>query len=469
MNRLLFAGTGSGCGKTTVTCAFLSACKGRGLSAASFKCGPDYIDTLFHREITGRCAHNLDPYFCGPEALREQFLKGRGRDVSVIEGVMGYYDGIGATDEASAYTVARVTETPVVLVVNGRSIGNSAGAIIKGFCDWRRDSGIRGVIFNHVSQRRYEALKAIAAQAGVQAFGFLPYDAAVSIESRRLGLVPPTEVEKMREKILRLGAVAAQTLDVEALLALSKTAPPITATKARTSDNAPPIAAAGERAARENAPCQEPSAAARPKKKLRLAVARDEAFCFHYAENLECLEFLGAEIAYFSPMHDRGLPDGIGGLYLGGGWPERHAEQLAANAGMLAAIRSAVESGLPTLAESGGFLLLQETLDGFPMAGALPGCGFQTDALQRFGYAELTARVDNLLCAAGQKIRARSFHYMDSDNPGDAFTAHKAGAALTYRCGHATDTLYAGFPQFYFPGNPEVARRFVRKAEGYAG
>ena len=445
MNRLLFAGTGSGCGKTTVTCAFLSACKLRGLSAASFKCGPDYIDTMFHREITGINAHNLDPYFCGPAALREQFVKGMGRDISVMEGAMGYYDGIALTEEASAYTVARETGAPVVLVVNARAIGNSAGALIEGFRVWRGDSGIEGVVFNNANEPRTAGLATVAARAGVRSFGFLPYDAEMSVKSRHLGLVTAGEIEGLREKLARLGEIALKTLDIDGLLALSRSAPAI---DLPAEAPVPPVA--------------------RGKKSVRIAVARDEAFCFRYAENMEALAESGAEIVYFSPLRDRELPQSVGGLYLCGGYPELYADALSSNAALRGAIQKAVQSGMPTIAECGGFLFLQDALDGHPMVGAIRGRGFQTEKPRRFGYAELTARADNLLCAAGETIRAHEFHYWDSDNPGDGFVARKAGRDMTYACGHATETLYAGFPHLYFPGSPAIARRFTRKAEAFA-
>lgn len=439
MNRFMLAGTGSGCGKTTVTCAVLSAFSLRGLDAVSFKCGPDYIDPMFHREIAGIHARNLDPYFCDGNALREQFAKGMGRDASVIEAAMGYYDGIAATCEASAYTVARETKTPVVLVVNCMSVGNSVGAVLEGFARHRGDSGIKGVIFNNLSAARYKDMARVAANSGVKPYGFLPRDTEISIKSRHLGLVTAGEIGNIRGKLSRLGETALKTLDIDGLIDLSSTAPRLGVSEK------PPEA----------------------KKRVRLAVASDEAFCFRYAENLELLEEFGAELIYFSPLHDARLPENIGGLYLCGGYPELYAKELSTNTSMIEAIREAVNGGMPAIAECGGFMALHDTLDGFPMAGAITGRAFQTERLRRFGYAELTARYDNLICAAGEKIRVHEFHYWDSDNTGDGFTAKKAGRDIEYACVHATSTLYAGFPHLYFPSKPEIARRFVAKSEEF--
>lgn len=441
MNRLMIAGTGSGCGKTTVTCAVLSAFKLRGLDVASFKCGPDYIDPMFHREITEINARNLDPYFCGGTAIREQFIKGMGRDVSVIEGAMGYYDGIASTCEASAYTVALETGAPVVLVVNCIGVGNSVGAIIEGFLNHRKDSGIKGVIFNNLNTPRYPDMAKVAENSGIRSFGFLSHDTDISIKSRHLGLVTAGEIAGVREKLSRLGEAALKTLDIDGLLDLSRAAPKL------------------------DIPERLPTEA---KKSVRIAVACDEAFCFRYAENLELLEESGAELVYFSPLHDEYLPENTGGLYLCGGYPELYAKALSSNSTMLCDIRNAVKNGMPTIAECGGFMIFHDTLDGFPMTGAISGHASQTGSLRRFGYAELTARHNNLICNAGEKIRVHEFHYWDSDNPGDGFTARKAGRDMEYSCVHATSTLYAGFPHLYFPSKPEIARRFVEKAEEFA-
>ena len=439
MNRLLIAGTNSGCGKTTVTCALLAALKDRGIATTAFKCGPDYIDPMFHKAVSGMKAYHLDPFFLDGEGLRSHLASHAGT-LSVMEGAMGYYDGIAATNESSAYTVARETQTPVVLVVSARGVGSSLGAVIEGFARHRPDSHIEGVIFNDASETRYPDLKRIAENAGVRAYGTMPHREEWALPSRHLGLLSAGEIEDLQYKLAELRRQAEQSLDIDGLLALAETPLDLI----RTAGANP------QRAAR-----------------VRLAVARDEAFCFFYEENLELLQALGCELLFFSPLKDGALPANIDGLYLCGGYPELHAETLTGNSSMMESMRQAIENGLPTIAECGGFLVLHEALDGVPMCGVIHSVAFETKKLQRFGYITLTAGCDNLLCKAGDSIRAHEFHYWDSSSPGGSFTARKAGREISYSCVHATDSLYAGFPHLYFPANPAFAECFVERMAQY--
>lgn len=440
MNRILIAGTHSGCGKTTVTCALLAALKARGMDVSAFKCGPDYIDPMFHREIVGVRAHTLDPFFCGGEQLRSLLAMHTG-DICVIEGVMGYYDGIGPEGRASTYEVACETDTPVVLVVDAKGMYASAGAVLRGFCNFKPRSRIHGVLFNGVPPQLYEDYQRIAESAGVPALGFLPRLPELSVGSRHLGLITAGEIAGIKDRLARLGEFAESHIDMNGILALGSSAAALHTPK--------PVAHA-------------------PNKGVRIAVARGAAFCFLYQENLELLEALGCELALFSPLSDHALPERIGGLYLPGGYPELHLEELSANTAMRGAIHAAVSSGMPTIAECGGFLYLHETLDGYPMAGVIHEKSFKTDTLQRFGYVQLTAQSDNLLCGAGDTIRAHEFHYYDSSGNGNGFLAKKARGGKEYACIHATDTLYAGFPHLYFPANQSFAQAFAKKAAAYA-
>ena len=435
--RILIAGTNSGCGKTTVTLAVLSALKRRGFDISSFKCGPDYIDPMFHRKAVGVPSQNLDPYFCTGTQLRSQLASPKG--LTVVEGVMGYYDGIGTGGNASTYDVALQTDTPVILVVNAKGMYTSAGAILKGFQLFRPNSGIRGVIFNGISPMVYNGLRQIALDAGVEPLGFLPNMPELAIASRHLGLVTADEIGDIHSKLNRLGEEAERSIDLDGLLALAQSAQPLVAQ---------PI----------------PSPAPL---KVRIAVARDEAFCFLYEENLTLLRDLGCELCWFSPLRDRVLPHDISGLYLPGGYPELHKQQLSQNTAMLHTIKDAITQGLPTIAECGGFLYLHHDVDGIPMAGVIPASAKRTDRLQHFGYIQLTAQQDNLLCNCGASIRAHEFHYYDSSDYGCGFLAEKPSGTRKYPCVHTTPTLYAGFPHLYFPANPEFAQHFVRKAAEY--
>lgn len=438
-DRILIAGTNSGCGKTTVTCAILAALKKRGVDVASFKCGPDYIDPMFHRETLGIPSQNLDLFFCMGTQLQSQLAADQ-HALRVIEGVMGYYDGIGTDGIASSYAIAKATSTPVILVLNVKGMYTSAGAIIYGFSQFRPDSGIRGVLFNGATPMLYEGLQQIARDAGIIPLGFLPFDATLAIQSRHLGLVTANEIVDLRKKLDTLALLAEQYIDLNQILLLAAEAPPLSTDQ-----------------------CEKMHVA-----RVRIAVARDEAFCFLYQENLTLLTSLGAELCFFSPIHDSVLPEHIQGLYLPGGYPELHAKALSGNSTMLASVKSAVERDLPTIAECGGFLYLHDTLDGLPMVGVIHAAAFRTAKLQRFGYITLTAQTDNLLCKAKESIRAHEFHYYESDSQGSDYLAGKPNSKRQYACIHATDSLYAGFPHLYFPSNPVFAESFIKQADKYA-
>ncbi len=429
-----------------MTVAVIAALAARGLPVASFKCGPDYIDPMFHRAALGTPSHNLDPFFSTPQQLREQVALG-GRDaLGVIEGVMGYYDGIGASTRASTYDVAAATRTPAVLVLDARGMAASAGAVLHGFAHYRTPSHLRGVIVAMASAGAYASIEPLIREADLQPLGFLPRHDTVTWPSRRLGLVTADELGHLRESIDTLARLAADHLDLDALIDIAASAPVLPE----------PMPAAGE-------PWL-PVAAGSP---IRLAVARDEAFCFVYAETLELFERLGAEIVFFSPLHDARLPD-ADALYLPGGYPENHADALAANAPMRAAVNDTVSHGLPTIAECGGFMYLHRSIDGRAMAGVFDAEAFATPRLQRFGYATLVAAGDTLLARAGDTLPVHEFHYYESSADGAAFTATKTSNGASYVCGHATSTLYAAFPHLYLAAVPRAAERFVEAARRHA-
>ncbi len=436
VNRLLLAGTGSGCGKTTAVCAVLQALVNRGLDVGAFKCGPDYIDPMFHSRVIGAKSANLDGFFFSPNTLRHLLAKnGGGRDVSVIEGAMGFYDGAGlASTRASAWETARSTDTPVVLVVPARGAALSVLAVIQGFLDFQGDSGVRGVLLNRCAASTYRALAgAIRERFGgwAEPVGFLPELPACTLESRHLGLVTAGEVEGLREKLDILARQAEGTVGLDRLLELAASAPPV---------------------------AWEPVVLPRLEP-VRIAVARDRAFCFYYEDSLEALAEMGAELVPFSPLEDAALPAHVQGLYLGGGYPELYARQLSGNGSMRRSVRAALEGGLPCIAECGGFMYLTEGIGEADMAGVLPGRCFDAGRLTRFGYVTLRAKKDSLLCRAGETIRGHEFHHWDARCPGGDFWAEKP-SGRGWDCAVATDRLYAGYPHFHFYANPASAARF---------
>ena len=444
--RILIGAVSSGSGKTMITCGILQAFVNRGLKTASFKCGPDYIDPMFHAKVIGTRSKNLDTFFVGENDTRYLFAKeARGMDISVMEGVMGYYDGVGGTTfQAGAYDLARVTDTPAVLIVDTKGMSMSVAALVKGFAEFVPRSHIEGVILNRMSPMLYPKIKEqVEKLTGVHVYGYVPVISDFVIESRHLGLVLPHEVEELERKLNGLAAVLEDTLDLDGLLELARTAPDPVYT----------------------VPClPQVSFAEKP----RIGVAMDEAFCFYYKDNLELLQELGAELVEFSPVHDHELPAGINGLLLGGGYPELFAGQLSDNKTMLQSVKSAIESGMPCLAECGGFMYLHNRMEDMNgtmhfMAGVIDGDVFRTPKLKRFGYVTVTARQECLCGPEGTAFRAHEFHYFDSTACGDGFHAEKPAGKRGWDCIRCTDSLQAGFPHLYYYSNPQAAAEFLMR------
>lgn len=453
--RILVAAGASGSGKTMITCGLLQALKNRGLDVTSFKCGPDYIDPMFHARVIKTQAGNLDTFFTDEATTRYLFAQNAAAaDISVIEGVMGYYDGLGGVSEkASAYDVARVTQTPTVLLVDTKGMSLSALAYIKGYMQYREDSNIRGVILNRFPAGMYEEMKLrIEEELDVRVYGYVPKIPELVLESRHLGLVLPEEVHQLEEKLQRLAGVLEETLDIDGLIALANSA--------------------GE------LPCGEPQMLAEilhgdraemlRRKKPVIAVARDEAFCFIYENNLRLLRDLGAQIIEFSPLYDREIPKEADGLLLFGGYPELYAKRLSENTEMLRDLREKIEGGIPCLAECGGFMYLHRTMEDtqkhvWPMAGVIDAETFYTGKLCRFGYIKLTADGQS-----DEIVRGHEFHYFDSTDNGDTYVARKPLRKRHWKCIHRKYEMLAGFPHLYYYSNPQFAVEFCERCAGYA-
>lgn len=450
MARVMLAATGSGCGKTTIVCAILQAFCNRGLQLAALKCGPDYIDPMFHRAVMGVMSGNLDSFFMEPALLRAALWdREKCSDLCVLEGAMGFYDGIASSTDASAWQIAVWTDTPVILIVNCRGMGcHSIAAVVRGFCSQEAHSQIKGVIFNQLSARLYEDVCEVISDLSVQPLGYFPRNEAFHISSRHLGLLTAMEVTEMQEKLQLLAQHAVQSLDLDGIFTLAQQAP----------------CCAGQW------PALQP-AVSRP---VTIAVTQDAAFCFLYEENLRLMEQLGAQLAFFSPLQDSCLPQGTQGLYLCGGYPELYGAVLSANHSLLAEIRLQLTQGMPVIAECGGFLYLHQTLqdaagNDWPLVGYLQGKAWPTDKLQRFGYVTLTAQRENLAEQAQVQLRGHEFHYWESDCCGVDFIAQKAGRSRSWLCGHSSAVLYAGFPHLFFFSNPAFVKGFLRKAAVYHG
>lgn len=449
--RILLAAGSSGSGKTLITCGLLEALVERGLKTASFKCGPDYIDPMFHSRVIGTKSRNLDTFFTVPEVTKYLLTRNaRDCEVAVMEGVMGFYDGVaGTTTRASAYDLAKVTDTPVILIVNSRGMSVSLAAYVKGFLEYKKDSHIKGVIFNQMSPMLYPRMKKLLEEElGVAVLGYVPKVEDCVIESRHLGLVLPDEIPELKDRLHKLAGVLEETLDIDRILELAGEAPDLLDAKPESVTDF------------------------RLSEPVRIGVAEDEAFCFFYADNFRLLGEMGAEIVPFSPMEDKQLPDDLDGLLLYGGYPELNGKKLEQNTTMKDMIREKLKAGMPCMAECGGFMYLHEEMEGmdgnfYQMAGVIPGKAYRTPKLSRFGYVTLTQKKPALGMEDFGEIPAHEFHYFDSENCGEDFHAAKPESKRGWDCIHGTDTMLAGFPHLYYYGNPEVPKAFLKKCLAY--
>lgn len=446
--RLMLAAASSGSGKTTIACAILQALTRMGEYPVSFKCGPDYIDPMFHRQVLGVPSRNLDLFF-SDEATAAYLLQKNSENFSLafIEGVMGYYDGIATTTEASSWQLAKATQTPVVLVLNCKGMSVSIAAQLGGYLSYQPDSQIKGVILNQVSKSIYPEIKALIEQRyDVAVCGYMPKMSDCSLESRHLGLVTAEEIGDLQQRLEKLGEQAMQTIDLPLLLKIAAQAPALAVPAVQL-------------------PAPNPTP-------LRIGVARDKAFSFYYADNLELLKQLGAQLVEFSPLHDPQLPDDLDGLLLGGGYPELYADTLSQNCTLMAQIKASLQNGLPCIAECGGFQYLCEQLEGadsksYPMVGFLPGSSFRTPSLRRFGYVRLTAQKDNLLCKKGEGFAAHEFHYWDSQHCGNGCIAQKPYRRSSWECVVCDENFWAGYPHLYFYADVQMAKNFLNRCNRF--
>ncbi len=497
--RLMIAAPGSGSGKTLVTCGLLRLLQRNHLHPAAFKCGPDYIDPMFHRQVLGIPSRNLDTFFSpadkendaeaankentdnfdntAPAVLARAMLKNKA-DIAVIEGVMGYFDGTGASGmEASSFDLAQQTDTPVIFVINAKGMSRSVVPLLMGFAEYEKENRrIRGVILNRISAGMFPLMKKwIEEDTDLRVIGYLPQDDTICWGSRHLGLLQPEELTDLQEQINHLADTLEKTVDREALLELASMAPAVRMPSGGRGKKSDPTHMSTGNCEKKTDTSTVP----------RIAVARDEAFSFYYEDNLEMLQECGAELVFFSPLHDRKLP-AADGLLLGGGYPELHAHALAQNEEMKAQIRECAAEGMPLLAECGGFMYLQENLvmedraafkgdpgqETFKMCGVLPGTCRMTDRLVRFGYIELEKKEGESGRAGclknGHRIRGHEFHYFDSTDNGHACTAYKPGRKRSWDCMVVQGNIMAGFPHLYYRSDPDFAAAFVEKCRQFS-
>ncbi len=462
VSRVMIAAPRSGSGKTTITLLLLQALKERGFSPLSFKCGPDYIDPMFHTNVLGIPSRNLDTWFTGDSTLQlflddyEDYSKDS--KVAVIEGVMGLYDGLGAIDEVgSSYHLAKLTSTPIILVIDSKGAGFSLVPEIIGILAYDTDMIIKGVIFNKMSKGLYDILKPVLKRelmknnrSDVEIVGYLPRDERLAIESRHLGLLLPDEIKGLNDAIENACSVFKESVSLDKVVNIFENCVEIEKKEDITLCDGNFI---------------------KTDHKVKIAVAKDEAFCFYYEDNLKLLASLGADIEFFSPLHDNKLPDNTFGILLGGGYPENYAEELSDNIAMREHICSAVTNGIPIIAECGGFMYLQDAMilengKKYEMAGVLPGISSYKGKLVRFGYVTVTASDLKLQDEWGLKnsIKAHEFHYFDSSDNGRDGIISKASNDKKYTGLFISSNIFAGFPHLYYCSNPQFAISFIKKA-----
>ncbi|MGD8189860.1 cobyrinate a,c-diamide synthase [Brevibacillus ginsengisoli] len=460
--RLVIAGTGSGVGKTTLTIGLMSALRKQNVIVQGFKCGPDYIDPSYHTAVTDRPSRNLDSWMLPAEVVREIFLRGsRGAQISIVEGVMGFFDGRSPDSNAgSSAEISEILESPVILVVNCASMARSVAAVVKGFQTFSDGPNIVGVIANRVgSEHHYQLVKAaIEQECGIPVVGYLKKELDIEIPERHLGLVPSIERGELDAFFDRLGEMVQATIDLEQIMELAK-AKPLPHQEVSLFDRA--------RGGEETTLLTQEEGLA----EVTIAVAKDAAFNFYYPENLELLEACGAKLVYFSPLNEEKLPETADGLYIGGGFPEEFAEQLSAMEEVKASIRRAIQRGLPTFAECGGFMYLTEaieTRDGrsYEMVGVIPGKVNMQKRLAALGYREIKGMPGNSLLPEGLQAKGHEFHYSIYTSQEPIRHAYQIkGARVDKEEGYMDGNLIAGYTHFHFASCPDMVHNWLTRCK----
>ncbi len=473
--RIMIAAPSSGSGKTLLTCGLLKLFVEQGFHPVSFKGGPDYIDPMFHRTVLEVPARNLDTFFTENDIVKYLLAQGsKQADITILEGVMGFYDGAGGiTTSASSYELSKITDTPVILVVNAKGMSLSVIPLIQGFLEYKADNRIVGVILNQISPVIYRKLKEkIEKTLPIKVFGYIPYCPELVISSRHLGLVMPSEIQEWKEKLLYFSCILEETLEIEEILICARSAKELQVVKPKILEQFEITLEDKAKAVKRETIYFENKNKLERNIKVRIGIAKDNAFCFYYEENLEILRKMGAELVFFSPLYDSTLPSNLDGLIFYGGYPELYAKKLSENCTMRREIYTVLKQGIPYLAECGGFLYLQEfmeDMDGkeYPMVGIFSGKAYQTKKLGRFGYITLTTQKENQLLEKGTCIKAHEFHYFDCTDNGKDYHGVKPSGEKEWDCIRGGTHYAAGFPHLYYYSNLQFVQRFINQCKEY--
>lgn len=435
MKRVMIAGTHGGCGKSDIISGILQALRDRDIEVTAFKNGPSYTDPIFYRRVLNIKSYNLDTYLMTKNTVN-YLLDKSGSEVSILAGNLGFYDGYSFTPTASSCELSLWTNTPVILVVNCSGRGVSIGAVMKGYMEYAKNN-IVGIIFSDIRGSIYPLMKQECEKLGLKAFGYFPKVEDKAPVSRHLSFATELELEDMRARVKKLAKIAEETIDIDEILETAASAPDI------------------------HYDFNEPEKIA----DVKIAYAYDNAFSFYYENNLELLRNLGAELIKFSPIEDEKLPEEIDGLYLGDGYMPLHAKRLSENESMLKSIKEAVDNGLPTIAEGGGYMYLHKSFQDYttaeyPMVGVVDGKCMINNNTPGYFYVTLKALEDNMLCDKGEKIASYEQRTHHSTSSGGSFEAERAGWST--RCINASKNLYAGFPHIHFYSNIDFAKNFIK-------
>ena len=449
----LIAAPKSNSGKTLLTCAILKALKKRGKTVTAFKCGPDFIDPMFHQRVLGIPSKNLDTFFTSRDITRALFADGASKgEFTVGEGVMGLFDGMGGSEEqGSTYDLARTLGMSVVLIVDAKGLSRSILPIVRGFLDYDTDRLIKGIILNRVGESQYEILKKLVEEElKINVYGYFPETKGFEIRSRHLGLITPGEVTDFNELTEKSSAMAEKCIDISALEELE------------TGTDYEEAGKLGELL--KEYQTQEFEG-------LKVGVALDDAFCFNYDDNLELLKRMGAQVVPFSPIKDDTLPEDVDALIFPGGYPELFAFELSTNSALTQDIQIKIENGMPVIAECGGYMYLTESIEEksgniYPMVDIVKTKTSYQGRSPRFGYITIKENTEGTFLG-NQEIRGHEFHYFDSEDNGDDCIAVKPFGNKKWLCIHADSNKWMGFPHLYYYSCPDYVCNFLKAARKY--
>lgn len=445
--RIIIASPKSGSGKTLISISLMKYFSMNGKKVSAFKCGPDFIDPMFHKKILELPSKNLDLFFTDEEKTKILFTQKNDSELSIIEGVMGLYDGLGCiTEKASTYHLAQTLNCPIIFVVDAGGMALSLLAEIKGFLLMDKKNLIKGIILNNASKMLYEKIcPLIEKKIKIKVLGYFPKQKDLKIESRYLGLKLPDEIKNIKEMTKKSAEILSKTVDLNAIYKIAENAPPL---KIQTDI--------------KNENLQNP---------IRIALAKDEAFCFYYEDNINLLKNEGAQIVEFSPLHDKEIPKDVYGIILGGGYPELFAEQLESNLQMKNSIVNAIQKGIPSIAECGGFMYLHKNLilknkKSYKMLGIIDGDVYDKNKLVRFGYVSVKEKISTFL-KNNSIIRGHEFHYFDSTSNGKSCVSEKPISKKTWESSFTGKNFWWGFTHLYYNSNPQFAKKFVKSCREF--